>query len=108
MSRRFVQGPQVRGPRLPSPHTLRVIRRPRRRVPRAFVPRPRLIQLLDAGNERPVTLVSAGAGWGKTLLVASWAGAAARQEPVGWLSLDNDDNDPAVFWSHVLSALRHA
>ncbi|TMM36720.1 MAG: helix-turn-helix transcriptional regulator [Actinobacteria bacterium] len=80
----------------------------RPRVPPAFVPRPRLIQLLDAGNERPVTLVSAGAGWGKTLLVASWAGAAARQEPVGWLSLDNDDNDPAVFWSHVLSALRHA
>ena len=48
----------------------------RPRVPPAFVPRPRLIQLLDAGNERPVTLVSAGAGWGKTLLVASWAETA--------------------------------
>jgi LuxR family transcriptional regulator, maltose regulon positive regulatory protein len=80
----------------------------RPRVPPAFVPRPRLTDLLDGDTPRPVVLVSAGAGWGKTLLVASWAGAAARREPVGWLSLDAEDNDPAVFWSHVVSALRQA
>src|SRR5690348_4470903 len=80
----------------------------RPRVPPAFVPRRRLVELLDAGEGRPVTLVSAGAGWGKTLLVASWAAATAVHEPVGWLSLDAEDNDPAVFWSHVVAALRHA
>ncbi len=80
----------------------------RPRVPPAFVPRPRLVEMLDADDGKRVILVSAGAGWGKTLLVASWAGAAAADEPVGWLSLDSDDNDPTVFWFHLVSALRDA
>ena len=78
----------------------------RPRVPPAFVPRQRLIDLLDAGSRRPVTLVSAGPGWGKTLLVASWADTGDTPGPVGWLSLDREDNYPNVFWSNVVAALR--
>jgi LuxR family maltose regulon positive regulatory protein len=96
-----------RGP-TSSPTSLAPANLSRPRVPPGFVPRPRLAEILDAGNERAVTLVSAGAGWGKTLLVASWAGAAAVQGPVGWLSLDSEDNDPALFWVHVVAALRNA
>jgi LuxR family maltose regulon positive regulatory protein len=78
----------------------------RPRVPHAFVARHRLINMLDIGTSGPVTLVSAGPGWGKTLLVASWADTGETPGPVGWLSLDPEDNDPSVFWSAVVAAIR--
>jgi LuxR family maltose regulon positive regulatory protein len=78
----------------------------RPRVPPAFVVRHRLIRTLDVGSRRPVTLVSAGPGWGKTLLAASWAATGETPGPVGWLSLDQEDNCPTVFWSTVVAALR--
>lgn len=68
------------------------------------VRRPRLIAMLDAGVQRLVTLVSAGPGWGKTTLVSAWA--ANQRLPVAWLTLDRYDNDPQVFSTHVLAALR--
>jgi LuxR family maltose regulon positive regulatory protein len=73
---------------------------------RAGVDRPRLFELLDAAARQPLTLVCAGAGWGKTMLVSAWA--RSRTAPVAWLSLDRRDNDPQLFWTYVLSALRIA
>ena len=78
-----------------------------------LVSRHRLIQRLDEGL-RPgcrLTLVSAPAGFGKTMLVAEWvqrwrAGAHAAQAPAfAWLSLDGDDNDPARFFMYLIGAL---
>src|SRR4051812_42674423 len=43
-----------------------------------LVRRRRLTEMLDAGVRRPVTLVCAGPGWGKSTLVASWAEARVR------------------------------
>ena len=40
---------------------------------RALVRRPRLIEQFDAAIRRPVTVINAGAGWGKTVLASSWA-----------------------------------
>ncbi|MGW1339527.1 LuxR C-terminal-related transcriptional regulator [Kribbella sp. NPDC002412] len=37
------------------------------------MPRPRLVDRLDLGVQRPLTLISAPAGFGKTTLVESWA-----------------------------------
>ena len=37
-----------------------------------YVARPRLIQRLDAATTRPVTLVVAPTGYGKTTLLAAW------------------------------------
>jgi LuxR family maltose regulon positive regulatory protein len=48
-------------------------------------------------------LISAPAGFGKTTLAAEWL--QARDLPAAWLSLDQDDNDPARFWSYVSEAL---
>ncbi|GAA3383608.1 LuxR C-terminal-related transcriptional regulator [Cryptosporangium minutisporangium] len=62
-----------------------------------------MFSLLDAGVQNPVTLVCAGAGWGKTMLVSTWA--RTRTAPVAWLSLDKHDNDPQRFWGYVLAAL---
>lgn len=68
----------------------------------AAVQRPRLTMLLDRADAR-LTLISAPAGFGKTTLVAGWA--AASPEPVAWLSLDEGDNDPALFLRYLLAAV---
>jgi LuxR family maltose regulon positive regulatory protein len=75
------------------------------RMPGRVLPRPRLFALLDTGVERPVTLVAAPAGSGKTMLLGSWMSAASLPGPVAWLSLDSGDNDPARFWTYLLAAL---
>lgn len=75
-------------------------------VPRlsgAFVPRPRLLDLLDAGSSGRLVVVCAPAGFGKSALLADWVRQA--HAPAAWLSLDEADNDPARFWRHVLAAL---
>jgi LuxR family maltose regulon positive regulatory protein len=76
----------------------------RPRMLRSLVRRQRLMDMLEAGARGTVTLVCAGAGWGKTVLVSSWA--EAQQTPVGWLTLDAEDNNPNVFWFHIVAALR--
>jgi LuxR family maltose regulon positive regulatory protein len=78
----------------------------RPRIPPSYVARPQLARLLDAGTQRPVTVVSGGAGWGKTLTTAAWAEAEPAVGPVAWLSLDETDNEPRSFWRYVLEALR--
>src|SRR5215510_1235436 len=66
-----------------------------------FVPRPRLAARLDEGLARGLVLVSAPAGYGKTVALADWARRSGR--PVAWLSLDAGDNDPVRFWRHVVA-----
>ena len=78
-------------------------------VPRGrhgLVARPRLIERLSRGSGSALTLVSAPAGFGKTTLLTEWLAADGR--PAGWLSLDPRDNDPATFWTYLVTALRTA
>jgi LuxR family maltose regulon positive regulatory protein len=73
--------------------------------PRAkIVPRPRLIERLNEGLHRKLTLMSASAGFGKTTLVSEWIAGCGR--PVAWLSLDEGDKDPARFISYLVKALQ--
>ena len=84
----------------------------RPRVPRQFVPRPRLSERLDQGSEGPLTLVCAAAGYGKTTLVSAWIeslGARnppATREPVAWISLDERDSDLGIFLRYFVAGLR--
>ena len=72
----------------------------------SFSARPRLLARLQEGLTRPLTVVCAGAGYGKTTAVCAWREAArARGVAVGWLSLDEADNDPARFWTYFLAAI---
>ncbi len=72
-----------------------------------LVSRPRLVERLEQGTERKLTLVSAPAGFGKTTLLAEWLGAtAASERPAAWVSLDQRDNDPALFWAYFIAALQ--
>ncbi|HET7689131.1 MAG TPA: LuxR C-terminal-related transcriptional regulator [Nocardioidaceae bacterium] len=74
--------------------------------PRAgLVPRPRLDELLGAHTR--LTLVSAPAGFGKSTLLTSWL-ATQSQTAVAWVSFDEGDSRPEVFWSYVLTALERA
>jgi LuxR family maltose regulon positive regulatory protein len=72
-----------------------------------WVRRDRLLDALDEVVRRPVTLVTAPAGYGKTTLLAQWL-AEAEDLPTAWLSLDSGDNDPNRLWSHVAVALGRA
>lgn len=75
-----------------------------------LVSRPRLIRQLNMGLRqsggftRKLTLISAGAGFGKTTLLSDWV--RRIEQPVAWLSLDQGDNDPRRFWRYVIAALQ--
>ncbi|WP_147332055.1 hypothetical protein [Geodermatophilus marinus] len=75
-------------------------------VPRlapGYVPRPRLLGALAAATAGQVVVVSAPAGYGKTLLLADWVGRGPGA--TAWVSLDEDDDDDQRLWSTVLTAL---
>jgi LuxR family maltose regulon positive regulatory protein len=65
-----------------------------------IVPRDRLTKLLDQGRKRPLTLISAPAGYGKSTLASRWT--ATCDCPCVWVSLDNDDNDLRQFLNYLL------
>ncbi|WP_162605794.1 helix-turn-helix transcriptional regulator [Jiangella aurantiaca] len=75
------------------------------------MPRTRLLAKVDSAAARgvAVTLVSAPAGAGKTMLLAQcWRWVHQRGDAVAWLSLDDYDNDPFVMWSGILRACGRA
>jgi LuxR family transcriptional regulator, maltose regulon positive regulatory protein len=78
-----------------------------------LVARPRLTGQLDttlAAGHR-LTLVSAPAGFGKTTVISDWLAHRAQCEPhthVGWLSLDDADNDLTRLMMHVVASLNRA
>ena len=80
-------------------------------VTTGLVLRPRLLARLDGGLARPLTLVCAAAGFGKTTLVSSWLASlpeagANTAVPAAWLSLDAGDSDLPAFLRGFIAALR--
>lgn len=69
-----------------------------------MVPRTQLIEQLNLGAERALTLVSAPAGFGKSTLLTEWLATESRA--AAWLALDAGDNDATVFWTYFVAALR--
>ena len=70
----------------------------------ASVPRGPLIGFVEEEFGRlPLVVLSAGPGWGKTTLLAQWAGRSDRA--FAWVSADKNDNDPIVLLSYVAAAL---
>ena len=76
-------------------------------LPGWAVPRPRITKLIADGTRWcRLTVVTGLAGAGKTMALALWA--AAEPGTVAWVSVDEFDNRPGVFWSHVVAALRRS
>ena len=73
-------------------------------IPREFLERPRLRRRFDAALSRKVILVSAPAGYGKTVFLGE--ALANINRPVAWLSLDKRDNYFARFWASLIIALQ--
>lgn len=76
------------------------IPRPRLNV----VARPRLIERLNEGLHRTLSLIAAPAGFGKTTLVSAWVEGIGRS--TAWLSLDEGDNDLTRFLIHLVAAIQ--
>jgi LuxR family maltose regulon positive regulatory protein len=71
------------------------------------VARPRLAERLNAASRSALTVLSGPAGFGKTTLLIEWLATVPDDAPsIAWLSLDHRDNDPAVFWTYVVTAMR--
>ena len=75
-------------------------------LPPKRVQRPHLTQRLNEGFEtgRQITLVSAPAGFGKTICISEWV--HGLDYPVSWLSLDAADDDPGRFFTYLVAALQ--
>ncbi|MGE5529070.1 MAG: BTAD domain-containing putative transcriptional regulator [Patescibacteria group bacterium] len=67
-------------------------------------PRPRLLELFAGYERRPATLLSAPAGYGKTVAMAQFRETLAG--PSLWYQLDHYDNDPVVFLQYLLRGMQ--
>jgi ATP/maltotriose-dependent transcriptional regulator MalT len=70
------------------------------------LPRPELIDALEAGRARRLTVVSAPTGFGKTTALTEWAETSPAR--FAWVSLDEGDDEPTRFWSYVVAAVEGA
>jgi LuxR family maltose regulon positive regulatory protein len=75
-------------------------------APRHLVLRKRLLDALDSAINERLMLLSAPAGAGKTVLLASWIHTRRLPGPACWLALDSDHNDPSRLLGDLLGALR--
>ena len=74
------------------------------RLPKAFCPRRRLVDLVHRHIDRKLIILSAGAGYGKTTLLAEFCQEADM--PTCWLTLDPYDARLATFVTYLIAAIR--
>ncbi len=76
------------------------------RPPNRLLVRARLVDRLASSIKagRGFVLVSAPAGAGKSTLINGWLDGGQQQ--LGWLQIDEGDDDPSRFWSGIAAALR--
>jgi LuxR family maltose regulon positive regulatory protein len=70
-----------------------------------LISRQHLIERLNQGMERKLTLLTAPAGFGKTSLLSQWVAQADRS--AAWLSLEKDDDEIARFLTYFIFALQN-
>jgi LuxR family transcriptional regulator, maltose regulon positive regulatory protein len=66
----------------------------------------RSVLLGQLGTSARVTVVSAPAGSGKTVLLRSWISGAGLAGRAAWVTAGRDERDPQRFWLSLLAALR--
>jgi LuxR family transcriptional regulator, maltose regulon positive regulatory protein len=71
-----------------------------------LVSRPRLTERMRAALTCSLMLISAPAGFGKTTVVSQWARQNKDRCRIGWVSLDEGDNDPVRFWGYFIASFK--
>ena len=71
-----------------------------------LVPRPRLFEKINIGQDKKITLISAPAGFGKSTLLSNWV--RQSEEDIVWVSLDESDNGPTRFLTYFIAALNQS
>ncbi len=69
-----------------------------------LISRPRLLELLQRNPRRPLTVVSAPAGYGKTTLVSQWL-QDAEVKPA-WVQLGEENSELRTFLSYLVAAVQ--
>jgi len=77
-------------------------------LPAWAVSRPRIDKLVAEGVRGPLTSITGPPGAGKTMAIVAWAATASYPGTLAWLTVDDYDNRPRVFWAYVVAALRRA
>ena len=72
-----------------------------------LLPRPQLLALLDKAAHYKLTVLQAPAGSGKTTLLSQWVQQRQSGTLLAWLRLEPAHNDPVLFFSHLIAAIRH-
>jgi len=73
------------------------------RLPPRHISRPRLLAELDRVADMPLTLLAAGPGSGKTVLLSDWVRQPGAR--VAWLTPTTADADPRRFWQLLAGSL---
>jgi len=73
---------------------------------RGLLDRKDLLQLLDRAVTKPLTVISAPPGSGKTSLVRAWADHSRTLRRVAFVSVERDQRNDQRFWCAVLDAIR--
>jgi LuxR family transcriptional regulator, maltose regulon positive regulatory protein len=66
------------------------------------------LDLVEQGTENKLTLISAPAGSGKTVLLRAWMAATARRDSIAHVALAGEHADRRTFWLDVLAATGRA
>jgi LuxR family transcriptional regulator, maltose regulon positive regulatory protein len=77
-------------------------------LPGWAVARPHIEKLIDEGMRGPLTTVTGPPGAGKTMAIVASAAFSSYPCTLVWITLDDYDNRPSIFWSYVVTALRRA
>ncbi|MGB5460521.1 MAG: hypothetical protein WBM85_11215, partial [Eudoraea sp.] len=67
--------------------------------------RSRLITRFEKNYYKPLSLVCAPAGYGKSMVVSSWLDNSNYKYV--WISLSEDENDPKVFLNYLQTAIEN-
>ena len=74
-----------------------------------LIERPRLVDATSQLSEKRLAVVKGPAGFGKTSLAVTWLQRLQQSgNAVAWLTIDTDDDEPAIFLFYLAHALQHA
>ena len=73
-------------------------------ITKDLVLRSELIENISLNKHLPLSLVSAPAGYGKSIIISNWI--EITNEKYAWLSLDEEHNNLHIFLKYLVAAIR--